>query len=531
MDKYKTYSKLIVTLLLILNLSGCFQSEYLDPMTLRLHLNAEPATLHPVLATDGYSGAINRFIFDSMIERDNQTLEWKAKMASHWEVSEDKKVYTFYLRKDLKWHDGKKVTADDVVYSLNYIKDPKTSAPSLKVYYKDVKKMEKVDDYTVRCHYTKPYFLALSFCGGIYILPKHILENVKDHATAAFARAPMGNGPYKFKKWVTNTKVVLERNEDYWDKKPAFKKISFEIIADQAVALQVLKKGNLDLVSLREIQWVKQTQSQKFKENFKKYSYPKAVYSYLGWNMRKPFFKDVKVRKAMTHLVDRLEIGRTIKYGLSQMVTGPFFHHSKQYNSKIQPLPFSPKKAKELLTEAGWIDRDGDGILDKDGVKFEFTILYPSGSKFAERFSTIFKEELKKLGVAVNIQRMEWAAFLTELYKRNYGMVPLAWGSSFESDPYQLWHSSQADISNSSNHVGYKNKKVDRLIEKARQEFDEEKRNQMYKEFHKIIHNDQPYTFLFSDPSLIAISKRIGNVKIYKSGVDILEWYPILTEK
>lgn len=518
------YFQLITLLVLFLGIFSCSKGYEVPNDYIRIHLDAEPTTLHPVLATDGYAGQVNQYLFDSMIKVDPDTLERIPNIATHWDISNDNKVFTFYLRKDVNWHDGKPVTADDIVFSYEYIKKPSTNAPYLKVYYKDLERMEKVDDYTVRCHYKKPYFLALTFCGGISILPKHLLENVKEHSKNPFSRAPLGNGPYIFKEWITNTRIVLKRNEKYWGKKPEIKTIEFKIISDKSIALQVMKKGLLDLLAIREIQWMKQTNSPKFLKKFRKISYPKPGYSYLGWNQRKIYFKDKRVRKAMTYLIDRKKINEKIKYGLSTEVTGPFFPPSKQYNKDLKPYEYNPKKAKKLLHAAGWIDSNGDGVLDKNGRSFKFNILYPSGSKFSERFSTIFKEELKKVGIEVTISRMEWAAFLDQLYKRNYDMAPLAWGAPFESDPYQVWHSSQADAKGSSNHIGFVNKEADRLMELARVEFDEDKRNEYFRAFHKILYDEQPYTFLYSDPALVIVSKRFKNVIVHKAGLDILEW-------
>ena len=495
-----------------------------DPETLVYHLPSEPDTLNPLTATDAYASRINGFLYDTLIERDNETLEFKPKMAKSWEISDDKLTYTFHLRDDIKWHDGKPVTADDVVYSYEQIMSDKVDAPHLRVYYQDISKVEKIDDYTVRFTYAIPYFRALEFVGGIPIIPKHIFDDGQDFNSHPASRKPVGNGPYKFVEWKTGKHVLLERNPDYYDKKkfPEIKKIRFKVIPDDTVALQVLKKGQLDLSSLRPIQWVRQTNSEKFNEEFVKHKYYLPGYRYIGWNLRLPFFSDKKVRQALSHLVNRDAIVDKLEYGLGKITTGPFWVFGEENNPDIKPIPYDPQTAKKLLDEAGWIDRDGDGIREKDGQKFSFTFLIPAGADFYTRLATIMKKDFEAAGLDMNIRTMEWAAFVQHLNSRQFDAVSLAWSGSFDEDPYQIWHSSQA--AKGSNFIGFENKEADRIMEEARQVFDKEERVKMYRRFHEIIHEEQPYTFLYTGPALVVRDKRFKNVKVYKSGIDVLEW-------
>jgi peptide/nickel transport system substrate-binding protein len=487
-------------------------------------MGAEPATLNAILASDASASEVNQYLFDTLIERDRDTLEFIPKIAYKWEISEDKKTYTFYMRKDVRWHDGMPVTADDVIYSFKLIKDPKIDAPFIKVYYQDIESIKKLDRFTVQFKASKIYFMALSMCGGLTILPKHILEKEPDFEHSSFSRAPIGNGPYKFKAWETNKRITLERFETYWDKKPAIKTIDFKIIGDESVALQSLKKGEIDVMGLRPIQWVRQTSSPKFNSQFSKFKYPSPGYSYVGWNNKSPFFSDKRVRLAMTQLIDRKKINEKINFGLNLIVTGPFFPDSNQYNQDVLPLPYDQGKARALLTEAGWQDSDGDGWLDKNGKKFEFTFLYPSESKFSERFSTILREELNKTGIKMNIVRMEWAAFLNRIEKKDFDATALGWSTSFEGDPYQIWHSSQAKMVRGSNSISFINAQADLFIEEARIEFDEDKRNGFYWRLHALIDSEQPYTFMYASPALVVVSKRFANVRVHKAGLNMLEW-------
>ena len=503
---------------------ACSLERPVPPDTIRYHLPAEPATLNSIIAQDGYASEINSFIFDRLVDINPDTLKYKPKIAKRWEISEDKKTYVFYLREDVTWHDGHPLTADDVVFSYKSIMDPNVDSMVLKVYYKDIKEVRKIDDYTVQFIYADIYFKGFEVCALIDILPKHILEKVKNLDQAPFSRAPLGSGPYRFESWKTGKEIVLVRNENYWDKKPEIRRIQFKIVHDSTIALQVLKKGLLDYSSLRIIQWVKQTDTPKFRQMFSKLLYPGRIYDYIAWNQKNPIFKEKKVRQAMTMLVNRDMIRKKLMFGLGRIMTGPFFPYSKQYNSKIQPLLYDPETAKRLLEEVGWRDTDGDGILDKGGKKFEFEFLFSAGSKIADRYATILKEDLKKVGILMDISRLEWAAFMDRLNTRKFDAVSLAWSIPLEGDPYQVWHSSQVEVKGSSNFISFSNERADELMEAARVEFDPEKRNALYHEFQNILDDEQPYTFLFNTPNLVAVSKRFTNVKIHRLGLDLLEW-------
>ena len=487
------------------------------------HLGAEPGTLNPIVATDAYEGVINSGnIYETLIERDNETLELKPLLAESWEISEDKLTYTFKIREGVKWHDGTPFTSADIVFSYKTIMNPKVDAPQLRSYYQEIRDVEAIDDHTVKFTYARPYFLALEFCGGMPIVPKHVFEE-GDFNTNPAGRKPVGTGPFKFVKWTTGREVVLEKNPDYWGEKPHINRIVFRIITDSSVALQVLKRQELDVASLTPIQWEKQTNSPDFEKHFDKFSYFTPNYSYIGWNSKRPFFADKRVRTALTHLVNRDLILDRVMYGLGAIVTNPFYINSPEYDKSIEPIPYDPAAARKLLEEAGWVDHDGDGIRDKDGVKFSFEFLIPGGSETGEKIATILKEELDGIGINMTIRKTEWAVFTTRLNERNFDAVTLAWSMGIETDPYQIWSSSQAE--SGSNFIGFKNAEVDRLIETARKEFDRDKRIELYRQFSEIIHEEQPYTFLFCRKATVAVNKRFENVTVYPLGIEPTEWY------
>ncbi|MBF0492411.1 MAG: peptide-binding protein [Deltaproteobacteria bacterium] len=500
-----------------------------DPNILVVHMAADPTNLNLLISNDFASSMVNGYIYESLIARDNETLEWIPRLASAWEVSKDGMQYTFHLKEGIQWHDGLPLTVEDILYSFKKIQEPNPETLHLSNYYKDISKLEKLDKNTVRFTYAKPYFKALEFCGGLPIIPQHIYDDGQDFNTHSANRKPIGTGPFQFERWDAGKQIVLKRNEDYWDKSrfPQIKGIVFKVITDDAVALMALKKDLIDLMNVSPIQWMKQTNSPDFNARFVKHHYDAPVYYYVGWNLRRPQFNDKKVRQALTMLSNRQAIVDKLIYGLAKVISGPFFFQSDSYNKKVEPLPYDPEAAAKLLDEAGWTDHDGDGIRDKDGVKLEFQLLVRTGNRTHEYVASILKEDFTKAGIKMEIIPMERSILFHRAQTWDFDAVIMGWSSSFDDDPYQVWHSSQIENEQhqkGSNFVGYKNEEVDEILEKARSTFDKEKRSALYQRFHEIVAEDQPYTFLYANPTLLVRSARFKNVKIYKGGEDVLEW-------
>jgi peptide/nickel transport system substrate-binding protein len=487
------------------------------------HIGAEPATLNPITSTDAYASLINSYLYETLIKRDEKTLELVPCLAESWEISEDHLTYVFHLKKGVHWQDGHPFTARDVLFSFERIRDPKVDSAHLRNYYQDIQNLEIHDDQTIRYTYRIPYFRALEFCGGIPIVPAHVFSEGDDFNNHLIGRSPVGNGPYRLMRWETGREIVLVRNEAYWGKRPHFDRIVLKIITDATAAFQVLKKGGLDHMSLRPIQWVRQTQSKRFNENYRKLKYYTPSYTYIGWNQRKPIFSDRRIRLAMTLMMDRETILKKILFGLGTVVSGSFYVNSPDYDQDLKPHPYDPARAMELLRAAGWEDHDGDGVVDREGVPFRFEFLLSSGSKFGEQVATILQENLKGVGILMDIRKLEWAVFIQRIDERDFDACTLGWSLSWESDPYQLWHSSQ--VEKGSNYVGFVNEEADRIIEAARREFDPVKRRDLYHRFHEIIHEEQPYTFLFTREELEAVSSRFRNVNLYPLGPEPREWW------
>ncbi|MFH0765884.1 MAG: ABC transporter substrate-binding protein [Calditrichota bacterium] len=344
-------------------------------------------------------------------------------------------------------------------------------------------------------------------------------------------RAPtVGSGPYKFEKWTTGQELVLARNENYW-RGPGhawLDKLVFRVLTDYTASLVALKNGEIDFMeNLQTIQYLTMTNRRGFLDKFIKSTFIIPSYGYIGWNNRNPIFKDKLVRRAMTHMVRRKDARDKLLFGFAEMVTSSFYRYGPDYDSTLVPLEYDPEEAQRLLAQQGWKDVDNDGILEKDSLKFRFEILIPSVSPFAEQLVSIMREDLYMIGVEMSIRRLEWSVFINNYIRNhNFDACMLGWVFGMRNDPKQVWHSQFAS-GRGSNHIEFRNARVDSIIDAARVEFDVAKRTAMYHEFQQIIHDEQPYTFLFSSMVKPAYARRFKGVKWYpfRPGYQLDEWF------
>ena len=526
------------------------------------HILSDPEQLNPLTSNDAGASSILGYIFQSLLMRDPRTLELKPLLAeSKPVISDDKLSYTFKIRRDAHFQDGRPVTGEDVLFSIKAIKCPLVNAPFIRVYYASVVDAKLLDDYTIRFITKEPYFLNENVLGGIDVLPRHyydpdnllkdvtvqelnrgdsrLPDDVKRFAknfNKNYNRNPMGSGPYKFQSWRTGQEVILERDQNYWGKgekgidQPYLDIHRYRVINNLDAALVRLKSGGLDTMNLPPLQHLRQTGSKKFQKDYQKLLYFSPGYTYIGWNNAHPIFQDKRVRKAMTYLTDRKQMVKTILFSLGQVVDSPIYFFRPEYDKSINSRPYDPKQGLTLLNEAGWKDTDNDGVLDKvvkgKRVTFRFEIKFNSGNQIRKSVALTLQDELKKHGIAVTVRQLDWTIFLDDVRNHKFDAMILGWAMSVnEPDAYQVWHSSQA-ANKGSNMISYKNAQVDKILEDYRREFDPEKRIELYREFQRILDNEQPYTFLFMGKSISAVHRRFRKVEVLPSGgLRPLEWW------
>lgn len=491
--------------------------------TFFVNIGGEPTTLNPITSTDLYSRNVQAYIMDGLMERNQETYEWQPELAERYEISPDGKVFTFYLRKGLMFSDGHPLTSEDVKFSFDVIFDPKFPTASLRPYFEGIEKVEAVDPLTVKFYTKTKYFGNFETAAGITVVPKHIYG---DPSGAKKNKDIVGSGPYKIEKYNQGENIILTRNDKYFGKdleqykgRYNFDKIFMRFIKEEDPAIERLKKGELDYDSLSPEAFVKKTQGEPFgtkviKEQVENKT-PKG-FGFIGWNFKRPMFQDQKVRIALAHLLNRDEINKKFRFGMSLKATGPWYQQSEYADPKVKPINYDPKKAQELLKQAGWTDSEKKGVLDKvvDGKKtpFEFTLAY--ANKDNEKYYTLYQNDLAKVGIKMNLKYFEWNAFIKMLDDQNFDAITLGWGGgSVDLDPKQIWHSASAE-KGGSNFISYKNPEVDKLIDQAREEMDKKKRIPMLRKVYSTIAEDAPYVFMFNEKYVLyAHSKRIKQVK------------------
>ena len=515
-----------VFLFMVLGLLG-FRPDYGDAI-----VNGsigEPRTLVPILASDSASGAICGMVFNGLVKYDKE-LKLTGDLAEGWDVSEDGLEIIFYLRKGVRWHDGEPFTARDVEFTYKSLIDPDVRTP-YSGDFEMVKEFEVIDDYTVKVLYKEPFSPGLS-SWGMNIMPRHLLEG-EDLNTTGFARSPVGTGPYKFKSWKTGEAVELLSNHDYFEARPYIDRYIYRIIPDQATLFLELRAEGVDYVSLTPLQFERQTQSRFFKENFQKFNFPSFGYTYLGYNLSDAKFQDIRVRQAINYAVDKEEIIRGVLLGLGRVATGPFIPESWAYNKEVRPAGYNPEKARMLLKEAGWQDLDGDGILEKDGLKFSFTIITNQGNERRRMTAEIMQRRLREVGIEVRIKIIEWSAFVSEFIdKRRFDAVLLGWSLGQEPDMYDIWHSSKTG-EGQFNFAGYSNHEVDQLLIEGRRTFDQGERTRIYHRVHEILYEEQPYLFLYVADALPILHRRFKGIDPGVAGIghNFIKWHVPKTEQ
>ncbi|MBL0108475.1 MAG: hypothetical protein IPP52_14645 [Ignavibacteria bacterium] len=513
--------------------------------------------LNPTVTNDATAQGIYLYIFESLLSVDRTTYGLKPLIAKSLPViSDDHLSYIFDLKENIIFSDGVPLTGEDVIFTMKTIKNPFTDAQATRNYFADLKSVELVDGnkYKVRFNMSKPYFRAVFSIGDMSITPRHILDKdgMNDKFTwedfesaqksfdakkfpemqkyADFLNSEevsrekkyvIGSGPYILDKWTTGQSIALSRSNNYWNKSeiPNYPdKLIFKTIKDQNAAVVAAKNKETDYMEvIQPIDFVENVKNPE-QFNLRKALVTEPAYNYIAWNNQHPIFSDKKVRWAMAYAIDRKSIIDKIVYGMGTPIQSHIFIKSRFHNSDLPEIPYDMNKAKQMLLEAGWKDTDGDGIIDKviEGKKTDFRFTFTNNTNpKRKKVILILIEQLKQLGIEANIQEYEWSVFLEKIKKHQFDACFAGWQLTVTpDDPYQIWHSSQA-TGEGSNHFSYINPESDKLLEENRMEFDDNKRMEILKKWQKIIYDDQPVTFLWSEPSRYLYSDRYRNTRWY----------------
>lgn len=511
--------------------------------TLYFILSGDPKTLNPALAQETTSTAVIGPVFSGLVRLNVKTMKPEPSLAESWEVSEDGRVWTFHLRKGVRWSDGVPFTADDVLFTFNevYYNDqiPSSARDILTVKGERIK-VEKVDAYTVRFVLPErfaPFLNALS----VDILPKHKLERFVKEGRFNTAwnvntdpKEIVGTGPWVIKEYVKGQRVVYERNPYYWERDERGTKLPYItrkvglIVQDPDTAMLKLRNGEVDYLGLRpqDIQQVV-----KMKERVRVYdlgSTPSTTFLVFNQNpnskvpeYKRRWFQNRIFRQAISHAIDREGVCYLVYNGMARPLYTPITEANRPYYEEdLYPkFEYDLVKARKLLESIGFKDRNGDGILeDPEGHDLEFTLITNAGNKERETIGNIIKEDLKKVGIRVYFQPIDFNNLVSRLTAPPYDWEAVIIGLTGSVDPHfgrNVWHSSgllhmwnprqkepQTDWE----------RKVDQLIDMGAVELDFEKRLKIYREAFLIITQEQPMIFIATPKSILGVYKRLGNL-------------------
>lgn len=545
---------------------------------IRAHELSDPDRLQPYASVSASATAIERFMFQKLIDWDYDKNDFIGMLAvSKPKITEygNGLKLDYEIRPEAIWDNGSPVTAQDVLFSYKAALNPKTNCEQIRPY------LDFISDVIIDSTNPKKFsvisnqrYILVEEYSGYWVLPEYIYDkdqimrnfSIKDFRDKSKSESlkgdknilrfadefnsqkysrekgfVVGSGPYEFSEWVTGSSITLKKKKDWWGRKSSdeflknygdIETIKFKIINDWKTATTAIKGKEIDVV--RGIEYKIYTdliKDEKFKENFLAYTPTSPQYLYIGLNLNNSKLKDLKVREALAHAVDKEQIISTLLYGLGTPVESMVQPDKKYYNKNLKKFAYNLDHAAKLLDEAGWKDSDGDGIRDKvvngKKVTLDLQFKYNSGNDTRKNIGLIYKENLKKIGVDLNIVAKEWTVFLDDLKKHDFEIYCGAWvGDPNVEDPKQIWHSESS--TGGSNYVSYGDAISDKMIDDIRSELDETKRDAMYLKFQEKVHNEVPYIFLYAPLERIAISKKYlpSSAKAYtvRPGYDLGLW-------
>ncbi len=459
-------------------------------------------------------------LLESLFELDRDTAPryaLKPLLAESFTQSEDRLTHTFKLRKGVRFHDGQPFGAKDVKAVMDAVMNPKNLTVQARAQFINLARYEAPDDRTFVLHWKRPdYFGFRNFATALPIGPASALKG--DFNTLPYNRAPIGTGPFKFQGWETGKAITLVRNEGYWGEPPYLDKLVLRFVKDDTVAAQLWERGEFDLMTKIVPSMWRALEAPEPRNDWALQGYhrilsPQNNYSFIAWNEERPMFKDKRVRRALAMLYPYDRVAKNLEMGLEPRTTCPFLKGSLNCDPEVEanPIRHDPSAAKKLLAEAGWTDANGDGVLEKDGAPFRFTFLITAQSVKAARLVPLLQEELRKAGIDVEIETVEWAVYTERLIKHRFDVAVFIWtAQDVEQDQFPVFHSTQTQ---GANYIAYSNPEVDRLTLEVRGEFDDEKRSEINRTLHRLLYEDQPYTFLTTRPDLDAAKVDLRGIK------------------
>ncbi|MBZ9635661.1 ABC transporter substrate-binding protein [Clostridium sp. FP1] len=458
---------------------------------------SDPLVLNPFYQNNRITFTVNRALFDPLYVKDGSKITYY--LADKLEVSKDKLTYTVKLKDNLKWHDGQKITAEDLMFTLNTALDPKQHIGDRESYLIDGKpvKITKIDDLTVEMKLPKAYIPFEGSLGSIRMIPKHVFQGEKDLEKSTKNNNPVGSGPFKFKEWKKGEALTLERFNDYYTGKPHLEKIVYRIVGDANAGKIAFENGEITAKYVEEKDFNKYSKNEKFKT----YKFDECMPEYLLFNTDNKNLKDKKVRQAISYALNKQDILKSVCESLDnvKMANSVFPPTTLYYTDDVEHYDFNLEKAKKLMDEAKVKD-----------ITLKFA--YVAGSKKDINQMNVMKEQLAKIGIKIQGLPLEEEAFFAQLFgtmKRQYDLVLNAYVCTTDPDSYSGLYVEKGSM----NWANYVNRELDPIWKKASMETDDAKRKEMYETLQKKLAEDAVQYNIDYTTSYISTAANIGGVK------------------
>jgi len=511
----------------------------IDTGQLTLHTSEFPKSFNAYVNNSTDASEVFNLVYSSLMELDDYTLEYRPLIAESWSLSPDKKEITIKINPAAEWSDGTPITAADVKFTYDTIMNPENLTSVMRLYLGRLNPPEVIDDYTVKFTAKTVHYKNLEVVAGFEILPKHLFEG-RDFNKDFNMNLPGGSGPYDLTEVKEGRYYVLTRKKDYWADQLSHRKGTYNFdrlryrVMNPVVAFEAFKKGEFDLFTeVTAKRWTEDTQSEHFEKNWlvkqKIYNYAPRGFSGLALNMRRPLFQDIRIRRALAHLLNRRLILEKIMFGQYQPLTSYWPSHYGKGEVANPLIEYDPDQARTLLKEAGYDRLGQDGyLINGKGQPVKFTISYVSEE--SEKYLTVFVEDCKKVGVKVDLERYSWATLIKKMDQYDFDTVIIGWSGTLFPDPEQLWHSRHINDVGGSNLPAYQNPQVDQMVEELPGIFDPNERIRMIKAMDKIVYRDVPYLLFWeADYSRIFYKNIFGQPETvfskYSSGVIKYWWF------
>ncbi len=526
---------LLGLLFLILVLGGCSRQKQSDPGptsespvpggTVVIAFPAEPDVLNSLIRSSAYSGRVLSAMQDALVEM-GEDFNYEPKIARAWTLAPDQLSLTYRLR-PWRWSDGQPLSAYDVAATFALYKNPLIASPR-RGSYRNVIRAVALDSFTIRYDFSRPLTDPVGRSAHL-ILPLHWTRDLDPAEVRDWPlnQAPLASGPFRFERWEHNQQLVLARNENYPGSPALLDRVIFSIVPDETSRLLQLEAGEVDFVEELPPAAAARLDAE---GRVTVERVGGRLFAYMSWNFDNPRFSDPRVRKAMSLAIDRSRFVEGLLYGYGQAAASPLPPILWNHAEHLLPDPYQPEEARRLLAAAGWRDTDGDGVLDRDGLRFSFQLITRKGDPLRENGAVVIREYLRKVGIDVRPRVMEHGAGINLVKSGRFDAYLGHFQASLYADPSSMIRS---DARDRFNYGGYSNAVVDSLLTAALSQADRALAKPIWIEIQERLAADLPAIYLYYPETLIGVSHRLRDVRPHNLSPynNLHEWWIPLAER